>query len=185
MADKEEIKEEPKKEAEEKPAKAVKKAVKQEGNQEKPSVLEEKTKPESRRGQEEPETERTAVRKENNMKTSGGVRRSLKLGEPEVPAVRKEPAAKTESAAVPSADVLKFVYMTEKAIRNIEKENRLVFIVDRAASKDEIRAAVETGYKENVADVNTLIDQKGRKKAVIKFVKPNAASDVAIKLGII
>ena len=75
--------------------------------------------------------------------------------------------------------------MTEKAIRTIEKENMLVFIVDRAAGKDEIKAAVETEYKENVANVNTMIDQKGRKKAVIKFVKPNAAGDVAIKLGII
>lgn len=80
---------------------------------------------------------------------------------------------------------LKFVYMTEKAIRDIELQNKLVFIVDRSATKAEIKKEVEEGYKEKVSKIRTMIDQKGRKKAMVKFQKDNVAGDIAVKLGII
>ena|SRR3989338_2905239 len=104
--------------------------------------------------------------------------------------VKKEPdeeesVKKEGTAAKELSDTLKFVHMTEKAIRNIEKENKLVFIVDRSADKSEIKNSVEAAYSEKVTSVNTLIDQKGRKKATVKFAKANAAGDIAVKLGII
>ncbi len=81
--------------------------------------------------------------------------------------------------------VVKFVLMTEKSIQNIEKENKLVFIVDRKATKNEIISAVQSAFSATASAVQTAIDQKGRKKAFVKFSKPGEAGDIAVKLGII
>ena len=81
--------------------------------------------------------------------------------------------------------VLKFVLMTEKAVQVIEKQNKLVFIVDRGSDKSSIKAAVETAFNAPVNGVQTMIDQEGRKKAFVKFRNAGAAGDIAIKLGII
>ncbi len=81
--------------------------------------------------------------------------------------------------------VIKFVLMTEKAVQVIEKQNKLVFIVDKKADKDGIKASVETAFSVPVAAVQTLIDQDGKKRAFVKFRNAGAAGDIAIKLGII
>jgi len=82
-------------------------------------------------------------------------------------------------------DILKFVLMTEKAVRMIEAQNKLVFIVDRRSGKNEVKAAVQLAFNSNIADVETMIDQNGRKKAFVKFAKPGEAGEIAIRLGII
>lgn len=80
---------------------------------------------------------------------------------------------------------IKFALTTERSVSLIERENKLVFIVDPRASKYDVRKEVEEGYKEKVASVHTLNDLKGRKKAIVKFVRKGAASDVAAKLKLI
>jgi large subunit ribosomal protein L23 len=82
-------------------------------------------------------------------------------------------------------DVLKFVLMTEKSVRMIELQNKLVFVVDRGADKDEIRAAAGAAFNSPIRDVRTVIDQSGRKKAFIRFEQEGAAGEIAIRLGII
>lgn len=82
-------------------------------------------------------------------------------------------------------EVLRFVLMTEKAVRMVEAQNKLVFIVDRRYDKKEIKKAAETAFESAIESVNTSIDQKGRKKAYIRFVKPGQAGDIAVRLGII
>ncbi|MBI2172663.1 MAG: 50S ribosomal protein L23 [Candidatus Aenigmarchaeota archaeon] len=82
-------------------------------------------------------------------------------------------------------ETIKFVLMTEKAVRFIETQNRLIFVVDRKAGKDEIKGAVQAAFQSKVSDVNVLIDQKGRKRAFVKFEKPGEAGEIAIRLGII
>ena len=81
--------------------------------------------------------------------------------------------------------ILKFVLMTEKAVQVIEKQNKLVFVVDRSADKSNIKAAVEAAFSAPISKVQTMIDQEGRKKAFVKFRNAGAAGDIAIKLGII
>jgi len=81
--------------------------------------------------------------------------------------------------------ILKFVLMTEKAVSLIELQNKLIFIVDKKAEKKEIRAAAESAFQTPVSHVNTIIDQKGRKKAIIKFSQEGQAGEIAIRLGII
>jgi len=74
---------------------------------------------------------------------------------------------------------------TEKAIRLIEQNNTLTFIVDRRATKPEIKRAVEELFNVKVEKVNTLITPKGEKKAYVKLAPEYSASEVAAKLGIL
>ena len=81
--------------------------------------------------------------------------------------------------------ILKYPHKTEKSISVVEKENKIVFIVDRRFNKEEIKKAFEEVFKVKVEKVNTLIDRRGRKKAFIKLKPEYPAADVAVKLGMI
>ena len=83
------------------------------------------------------------------------------------------------------SDVLDYVSMTEKSIRFIEAENKMIFIVNRKADKKDIKSAIENMFETKVLDIKTTIDQKGRKKAYVKFKEHDAAGEIAMKLGII
>ncbi|HIP66339.1 MAG TPA: 50S ribosomal protein L23 [Pyrodictium sp.] len=74
---------------------------------------------------------------------------------------------------------------TEKAIRLIEQNNTLTFIVDRRATKKQIKEAVEKLFNVKVEKVNTLITPRGEKKAYVKLAKEYSAAEVAAKLGIL
>jgi len=82
-------------------------------------------------------------------------------------------------------DVIRFPLMTEVSSRLLESENKLVFIVSRKASKQEITRAVEELYEVKVEEVNVAITPKGQKKAFVKLHPDYKAVDVAIKLGIV
>lgn len=81
--------------------------------------------------------------------------------------------------------ILKYPHMTEKSIAMVEKENKLVFIVELKASKKQIKEAFEKAFEVKVDKVNTEITLKGEKKAVIKLKPEFKAGDVAVKLGIV
>jgi len=81
--------------------------------------------------------------------------------------------------------VLKYAYMTEKSIGMAEKENKIVFIVDKKADKKKIREAFEKVFEVKVDKVNTEMTMKGEKKAYIKLKPEFKAADVAVKLGMV
>jgi large subunit ribosomal protein L23 len=81
--------------------------------------------------------------------------------------------------------ILRYPHTTEKSISLIEKENKIVFIVDRKATKQQIKEAFEKLFEVKVEKVNTLITPKGEKKAFIKLKPEFKARDVAAKLGIV
>jgi large subunit ribosomal protein L23 len=74
---------------------------------------------------------------------------------------------------------------SEKALTLIDKNNTLVFIVDRNASKALIKEAVEKLFNVKVVKVNTLITPRGEKKAYVKLSSEFKASDVATQLGLL
>jgi len=80
--------------------------------------------------------------------------------------------------------VIKRPLVTEKTFELIERENKLVFIVDRTANKTKIKKAIEKIHKVKVEKVNTLITTNGEKKAFVKLHPDNNAQDLAIDLGI-
>jgi len=74
--------------------------------------------------------------------------------------------------------------VTEKAVAMIENENKLTFIVDRRATKQDIKRAVEEMFNVKVAKVNTLITMRGEKKAYVKLKPEYSASEVAARIGL-
>lgn len=81
--------------------------------------------------------------------------------------------------------ILKFPLTTEAAMKKIEDNNTLVFIVDVRADKKKIKQAVMLMYDIQVMKVNTLIRPDGQKKAFVRLTPDYDALDVANKIGII
>jgi len=81
--------------------------------------------------------------------------------------------------------VVRHPVMTEKTMRMIEEENKLVFVVDRRANKHMIKRAVEELFDVKVKKVWTLITPRGEKKAVVELEPDYKATDVAVRLGIL
>ena len=81
--------------------------------------------------------------------------------------------------------ILKYPHTTEKSVSLIEKENKIVFVVERKATKQQIKAAVEQVFKVKVQKVTTAITMQGEKKAYVKLAPEFKAIDVAVKLGIL
>ena len=77
------------------------------------------------------------------------------------------------------------IVATEKALSLIEKANTLTFIVNRRATKSEIKEAIEKIFNVKVEKVRVLITSRGGKKAYIKLTPEYKASDIATRLGII
>ncbi len=75
--------------------------------------------------------------------------------------------------------------MTESASLMVERDNKLIFIVNLKAGKSDIKKAVEELYEVKVSKINLLITPQGEKKAFVKLTPEFKASDVAIKLGIL
>ena len=82
-------------------------------------------------------------------------------------------------------DVIFYPMMTESASLMVEKDNKLIFIVNLKADKADVKRAVETMYEVKVKRVNLLVTPQGDKKAFVKLAPEFRASDVAIKLGIL
>ena len=81
--------------------------------------------------------------------------------------------------------ILKFPLTTESAMKKIEDNNTLVFIVDTRANKRQIKEAVRKMYEIKTWKVNTLIRPDGSKKAYVRLTTDYDALDVANKIGII
>jgi large subunit ribosomal protein L23 len=81
--------------------------------------------------------------------------------------------------------VILYPLMTESASLMVEKENKLVFMVDLKAGKTDVRKAVEQLYEVKVEGVNIQITPTGEKKAFVKLHPDYKAADIAIKLGIL
>ncbi|MEA3229716.1 MAG: 50S ribosomal protein L23 [archaeon] len=81
--------------------------------------------------------------------------------------------------------IIKHSHLTEKAMNNVELLNEMVFVADINASKPEIKKAIEEKYNVKVVRINTVIDQKKRKKVTVRLSKDNYALDIATRLGMI
>ncbi len=78
--------------------------------------------------------------------------------------------------------ILKAPLSTEKAIRLMESENKLVFLVDKKATKAQVKEEIESLFKMKVVSVNTMIGPNGKKKAYVTFAEDTPAIDLATKL---
>ena len=79
--------------------------------------------------------------------------------------------------------VIKYPLATEKSIRLMEAENKLIFVVDTMATRADVKKAVEAVFKAKVNKVNVYV-MKGLKRAYVKFSKETPAIDIATNLGL-
>ncbi len=80
--------------------------------------------------------------------------------------------------------IIKHPLATEKSIRLMESENKLMFAVDIKATKKEIKEALEKMFKAKVVKVNTFI-RGNKKRAYAQFSPETPAIDIATNFGII
>ena len=81
--------------------------------------------------------------------------------------------------------VVRYPLTSDKAMRKIEVNNTLTFIVDARANKTQIKKAIMSLYQVKAAKCNTLITPQGLKKAYIRLAPVHDALDVANKIGIL
>jgi large subunit ribosomal protein L23 len=74
--------------------------------------------------------------------------------------------------------------VTEKAMNEMDFQNKLQFVVDLEASKPEIRDAVEDRYEVGVENVNTQVTMNGEKKATVRLSEDDDAQEVASRIGV-
>jgi len=74
--------------------------------------------------------------------------------------------------------------VTEKAVMMIERENVLIFEVDKKLTRTEIKKEIEEMFGVEVADVRILI-KNGKKYTYVKLKEKFPAIDIATKLGLI
>ena len=80
--------------------------------------------------------------------------------------------------------IITYPLSTEKTIKLMESENTLIFIVEKKATKAEIKQAMEQQFSARVISVNTSIGPDGKKKAYVRFTQETPAIDIATKLGL-
>ncbi|MFH1589575.1 MAG: 50S ribosomal protein L23 [archaeon] len=81
-------------------------------------------------------------------------------------------------------NIIKYPLSTEKSLRLLESENKLVFIVETRSNKKEIKEALEKLFNVKTKSIRTLITPGGKKKAYVKFSDETPAIDLATKLGL-
>merc|ERR1719377_5048 len=81
--------------------------------------------------------------------------------------------------------VIKHPLTTESAMKKIEDQNTLVFMVALRANKFQIKDAVNKMYQIKAQKVNTLIRPDGTKKAFVRLTSDFDALDVANTIGVI
>lgn len=81
--------------------------------------------------------------------------------------------------------VLLYPQATEKAVKLVESENKLVFIVANDASRSDVKRAVEVLFEVRVNNVKVEITPDGRKRAYVRLAPEFMADEIAAKLGMI
>ena len=80
--------------------------------------------------------------------------------------------------------VLKYPFVTEKAMVLLENQSKLQFLVGRQATKIQIKREIEKAFGQNVKSVRTLMTMHGEKKAIVSFENEKAAEEILSRLGI-
>jgi large subunit ribosomal protein L23 len=80
--------------------------------------------------------------------------------------------------------VIKHPLSTEKSIRLMESENKLLFVVDLDATKTDVKRDIEDLFDCAVEDVKTLVNMKGEKRAYVRFGEETPAIDIATRMGL-
>lgn len=79
---------------------------------------------------------------------------------------------------------IRYPFITEKAMMLMD-DNKLQFVVDTRANKKQVEADVVKMYGFSVKSVRTMTTMKGLKKALVTFEEPDAAHEIATRIGLV
>jgi large subunit ribosomal protein L23 len=79
--------------------------------------------------------------------------------------------------------ILLHAYVTEKSMDEMERMNKLEFMVDRRANRAEVKRAIEDLYQCKVAKVNIKIVRSG-KIATVRLAEGFSAEDIGGRAGV-
>ncbi|KAK7481582.1 hypothetical protein BaRGS_00027231 [Batillaria attramentaria] len=119
-------------------------------------------------------------KRNRKIRTSVHFRRPKTMKMPRAPRYPRKSAPRVNR--LDAFSIVKFPLTTESAMKKIEDNNTLVFIVDKRANKPLVKQAVKKLYDIEVAKVNTLIRPDGEKKAYVRLMPDYDALDVANKV---
>ena len=80
--------------------------------------------------------------------------------------------------------VMKYPYVTEKAMNEMDYRNKLQFVVDDDATKADITSDIGEQFDVSITKVTTQITPQGQKKATVTLSEDDDAQDVASRLGV-
>ncbi|KAJ5179622.1 60S ribosomal protein L23 [Penicillium capsulatum] len=131
-----------------------------------------------------------AVVKGSSLHKSRKVRTSTTFHRPKTLQLSRSPKyPRVSIPRQPQLDAQKIVLYplnTESAMKKIEENNTLVFIVDVKSNKRQIKAALKKLYDVDTVKVNTLVRPDGSKKAYARLTPDVDALDIAAtKLAIV
>jgi ribosomal protein L23 len=81
-------------------------------------------------------------------------------------------------------DVIKYPLTTEKSVRLMESENKIIFVVHTKSNKKDVKKAFETLFNAKAKKIN-IHNQKGRKIAIVTLHPDFNAMDIATQLGML
>jgi large subunit ribosomal protein L23 len=79
--------------------------------------------------------------------------------------------------------IILHAYVTEKSMDEMERLNKLEFVVDHRATRAEVKKAVEATYQCRVQKVNIKTVRVG-KIATVRFEKEFSAEDIGSRAGV-
>jgi large subunit ribosomal protein L23 len=82
------------------------------------------------------------------------------------------------------SSIIEHPLVTEKAMNDMDFENKLQFVVNPDATKPEIRDEVEQRFDISVRNINTQVTMNGKKKAVVRLDEEDDAQEVASRIGV-
>ncbi|KLO06963.1 hypothetical protein SCHPADRAFT_932757 [Schizopora paradoxa] len=151
-------------------------------------------------GKEEKDAKKPAVTKATNAKKAAlagaahttvkrKARTSVTFHRPRTLRLERNPKyqrrAVTHAPRMDEFRVISAPLNTESAMKKIEENNTLVFLVDIRANKRQIADAVKKLWDVQAEKINTLIRPDGKKKAYVRLTADHDALDVANKIGFI
>ncbi|WP_224268242.1 50S ribosomal protein L23 [Haloprofundus salinisoli] len=80
--------------------------------------------------------------------------------------------------------VIRHPLVTEKAMNEMDFDNKLQFVVDLDASKPVVKEEIESRYDVTVSSINTQVTPKGTKKATVRLSEDDDAQEIASRIGV-
>lgn len=80
---------------------------------------------------------------------------------------------------------VKYPVITEKSVLIVEKKNKITLVVDKNATKKDVKTVVKEHFNVDVKKVNILITPKGEKKAIVTLKNHDDTMKIATALGIL